>query len=194
MTREEVRQLIADVQKRQSELTSVEVKAARGGTPRRLHEPLSAFANRTDGGVLLFGLDESRDFSIVGVGDAQRLQEEITHLASDMEPALRPHFLVDEIDGETVVMVEVDEIPAAQKPCFYKPAGLPKGAYLRVGNTNRQMTEYEVFGYLSNRGQPMHDEEIVPTATLDDLDVGLLDGYLARLRQSRPGAGFLDGP
>ncbi len=110
-----------------------------------------------------------------------------------MEPALRPHFLVDEIDGETVVMVEVDEIPAAQKPCFYKPAGLPKGAYLRVGNTNRQMTEYEVFGYLSNRGQPMHDEEIVPTATLDDLDAGLLDGYLARLRQSRPGAGFLDG-
>src|SRR5438874_2412128 len=74
MTREEVRQLIADVQKRQSELASVEVKAARGGTPRRLYEPLSAFANRTDGGVLLFGLDESRDFSIVGVGDAHRLQ------------------------------------------------------------------------------------------------------------------------
>jgi ATP-dependent DNA helicase RecG len=194
MTRNELRQFIADVQKHQSEFANVEVKTARGGTPRRLYEPLSAFANRTDGGVLLFGLDESRDFSIVGVGDAHRLQEEITHLASDMEPALRPHFLVDEIDGETVVMVEVDEIPAAQKPCFYKPAGLPKGAYLRVGNTNRQMTEYEVFGYLSNRGQPMHDEEIVPTATLDDLDAGLLDGYLARLRQSRPGAGFLDGP
>src|SRR6266542_5700621 len=113
-TREEVRQLIADVQKRQSELTSVEVKAARGGTPRRLHEPLSAFANRTGGGVLLFGLDESKDFSIVGIGDAQRLQEEITHLASaEMEPALRPHFLIDEIDGETVAAVEVDEIPAA---------------------------------------------------------------------------------
>jgi len=55
MTRDEVRQLIADVQKRQSELASVEVKAARGGTPRRLYEPLSAFANRTGGGVLLCG-------------------------------------------------------------------------------------------------------------------------------------------
>ncbi|MCK4487722.1 MAG: hypothetical protein KAU38_13315 [Desulfobacterales bacterium] len=30
--------------------------------------------------------------------------------------------------------VEVEEIPAAQKPCFYKQAGLPKGAYLQVGN------------------------------------------------------------
>ena len=82
MTRSELQQLIADVQKRQSELANVEVKAARHGTPRRLFEPFSAFANRTGGGVLLFGLDESSDFSIVGVGDVQRLQEEITHLAS----------------------------------------------------------------------------------------------------------------
>jgi ATP-dependent DNA helicase RecG len=91
MTLEELKQLVAEVQKRQSELDNIEVKTARGGTPKRLFETLSAFANRTGGGVLLFGLEESRDFSIVGVGDVQRLQEEITHLASsDMEPALRP--------------------------------------------------------------------------------------------------------
>ena len=82
MTRDELRQLIVDVQRRQSELDNVELKAARGGTPRRLYEPLSAFANRTGGGVLLFGLAESKDFSIVGISDAQRLQEEITHHAS----------------------------------------------------------------------------------------------------------------
>jgi ATP-dependent DNA helicase RecG len=195
MTRDELQQLIADMQQHQSELANVEVKAARGGTPRRLYESLSAFANRTGGGVLLFGLDEAKDFSIVGVGDAQRLQEELTHLTSaDLEPALRPHFLVDEIDGETVVAVEIDEIPAAQKPCYYRQAGLPKGAYLRAANTNRQMTEYEVFGYLSSRGQPTHDEEIIPGATLKDLDNELLDEYLNRLRQTRTGARFLDGP
>ena len=66
-----------------------------------------------------------------------------------------------------VVAIEVDEVQAAQKPCFYKAAGLPKGAYLRVGNTNRQMSEYEVFGYVSGRGQPQHDAEVVPDATLD---------------------------
>jgi len=194
MTRNELKQLISEVQKRQSEFDHVEVKAARGGTPRRLYEPLSAFANRTGGGVLLFGLDESKDFTVVGVGDAHRLQEDITSLASaDMEPALRPQFMVDEIEDDTVVAVEIEEAPAAQKPCFYKQAGLPKGAYLRVGNTNRQMTEYEVFGYLSGRGQPTHDEEIVPDAILEDLDKGLLDDYLARLREYRPGASFLDG-
>jgi ATP-dependent DNA helicase RecG len=194
MTRDELRQLIADVQYHQSELASVEVKAARGGTPRRLYETLSAFANCTGGGVLLFGLNESTDFSVVGVGDVHRLQEEITHLASaEMEPILRPHFLVDEINGETVIVAEIGEVPVVQKPCFYKPAGLPKGAYLRVGNTNRQMTEYEVFGYLSSRGQPTFDEEVIPNATTEALDSILLDEYLARLRQARPSAGFLDG-
>lgn len=194
MKRKDLKRLIDEVQSRQSELDSVEVKAARRGTPKRIYEPLSAFANRTGGGVILFGLDESSDFSIVGVGDAHRLQEEITHLASDnMEPALRPQFVVDEIEDETVVAVEIEEIPAAQKPCFYKPAGLPKGAYIRVGNTNRKMTEYEVFGYLSSQGQPTDDNEIVKEATLDDLDDRLVEGYLQRLRRSRPRAGFLYG-
>jgi ATP-dependent DNA helicase RecG len=69
MTRDELRQLIADVQYHQTELASVEVKAACGGIPRRLYETLSAFANRTGGGVL-FRLDEASDFPIVSVGDA----------------------------------------------------------------------------------------------------------------------------
>jgi len=51
MTREEVLQLVAEVQQAQSELAPVEVKSARGGTPERLFEPLSAFANRTGGGA-----------------------------------------------------------------------------------------------------------------------------------------------
>jgi ATP-dependent DNA helicase RecG len=195
VTPEELRQLVADVQRRRSELDNVEVKAARGGTPRRLYDPLSAFANRTGGGVLLFGLDEEKDFSIVGVGNAQRLQEELTHLASaEMEPALRPQFVVDEIDGETVIAVEIEEVAAHQKPCFYKPAGLASGAYIRSGNTNRQMTEYEVVGYLSGRGQPTHDEDFVTKATFNDLDPLLLEKYLNQLRSVRPRASYLDGP
>jgi ATP-dependent DNA helicase RecG len=80
-----------------------------------LFESLSAFANSTGGGVLLFGLDESSDFSIVGVDDAQRLQEDITHFASsEVEPALRSSFLVDELDDETVIAVEIDEIPTVR--------------------------------------------------------------------------------
>ncbi len=195
MTPLQVQELVADVQRRRGESDSIEVKAARGGTPKRLYESLSAFANHTAGGVVLFGLDESGDFSVSGVGNAQRLQEEVAHLASsEMEPALRPNFAAYEIGGETVIALEIEELPPTHKPCFYRPAGLPKGAYVRVGNTNRQMTDYEVFGYLSGRGQPAHDEELVADATLDDLDRSLVDGYLERLRRTRPRSGYLDGP
>ena len=113
MTRDELLELIAEVQQLQSELDDVEVKSAQGGTPQRLFEPLSAFANRTGGGVMLFGLDERRNFEVIGVGDAHRLQEDISHLAaSEMEPALRPEFTIEEVEGRTVVAVEVFEIPA----------------------------------------------------------------------------------
>lgn len=122
---------------------------------------MSAFANRTGGGVILFGLDESTDFSVVGVTNPLRLQAEIGDLASsEMEPALRPDFTVEDIDGKTVVAVDIADVPTAQRPCYYKPAGLQKGSYIRVGNTNRQMTDYEIFGYVSARAQPTFDEEV----------------------------------
>ena len=70
MTREDLLQLIADIQGYQGEMSDVDVKTARGGTPQRLYESLSAFANRTSDGVLLCGLDEGRNFEVVGVGFA----------------------------------------------------------------------------------------------------------------------------
>lgn len=195
MTREEILELIADVQQLQSELDDIEVKSARGGTPQRLYEPLSAFANRTGGGVILLGLDEGRNFEIVGVGNAHRLQEEISHLANaDMEPALRPEFTVEEIEGKTVVAVEVFELAAALRPCFYRPAGLQRGSYIRVGNTNRLMTDYEIFGYVSARTQPTFDEEPIRDATIENLDHLKLEDYLAQLKRTRPHAAYLSQP
>ena len=115
MTREELERLIAEVQQRQSELNDVEVKTARSGTPKRLYEAVSAFANRAGGGVILFGLDERTDFSVVGVSDPHRLQSEIGDLvSSEMEPPLRPEFTVEEIDGKSVVAVEITSVPTSR--------------------------------------------------------------------------------
>jgi ATP-dependent DNA helicase RecG len=195
MTRDELLQLIADVQQLQSELDEVEVKAAHGGTPQRIYEGLSAFANQPGGGLFLFGLDERLQFETLGVGNAQKLQEDVSHWCnSEMEPALRPEFTIEEIDGQTIVAVEVPEVPAERKPCYYKPAGLQKGAYLRVGNTNRLMTDYEIFGYASARTQPIFDEEPVRDATLDDLDRAKLEDYVAQLKRQRPQAAYLNQP
>ncbi len=97
MDRESILRLISDLRRCHSELEGVKAKAAHTGTPSDLFKPLSAFANRPGGGILLFGLDEDAGFKIVGVGNPRKLQEDLSGLASQMEPPLRPCFSVEEI-------------------------------------------------------------------------------------------------
>jgi ATP-dependent DNA helicase RecG len=134
---------------------------------------------------------------VVGVGNLQKAQTDVADWARTlMEPPVHVEFTVDEIDGLPVMAIEVRETPNAQKPCYDKNKGLRGngGAFLRAGGTDRAMTDYEFFGYLSSRGQPRNDEETVHEASLNDLDEGLLTRYLEQIRTSRPGASYLDGP
>ena len=195
MTNEELLEMIVTVQRFQSESNDVEVKTAQRGTPQRLYESLSAFANRMGGGVILLGLDENRAFEVIGVGDAHRIMEDVSSQATDnMEPALRPEFTLSEVDGKRVLAIEVFEVPAERKPCFYKTAGLRSGSYIRVGNTNRQMSDYETFSYLTARAQPTFDEESVREATIADLDQERLEEYVRQLRRVRLDAPYLNRP
>jgi len=122
MDRSEILRHISDLRRRHGELESVEAKAAHTGTPADLYKPLSAFANRPGGGILLFGLDEDAGFEVVGVGNPRKLQEDISGIASQMEPPLRPLFSVEEIEGGTVVAVEIPEVAYDQKPWLPPPA------------------------------------------------------------------------
>jgi len=192
----DLRKLVQDIGHRRMEPDAVEVKAARHDTPKKTWDSLSAFANRSGGGVILLGLDESQGFAIVGVGDPQKAQADVANLARDeMEPPVAVEFTVDEIEGKVVMAVEVQETSAAQKPCYYRPKGLRGngGAYIRAGGTDRPMTDYEIFGYISSRGQPRFDEEIVPEAGIGDLDASLLDVYLDRIRGASPRIAPLNG-
>ncbi|MGH2534633.1 MAG: ATP-binding protein [Thermomicrobiales bacterium] len=194
MTTDEVRALIEETRRLHGELATVEVKSAAGGLPvRPVRETMSAFAN-AGGGVLLLGVDENAGYAVVGVADAGQLQREIADLANHFEPPLRPEFSVAEIDGMVVVAVEIDAVPSAQKPCFYQPSGLPNRAFVRVGPSNRRMTEYEVQSYLGGRTQPTFDAEPIADASLDDLDRAKLDAYLGRLGAARPQAAAIDLP
>ena len=191
MRSSELLQLVDEVRSLRCELDTVEVKLATAQIPRRLFETLSAFANSDEGGVVLFGIDEASGFAVVGVSNAQKLQADVTALAHDkMEPALRPFFAVAEIDGRAVLGVRVASLSPLQRPCFFKDAGLPKGAFIRVGNSNRQMSEYEVFGYLSNREQPKDDVAPLDDAGVEDIDLDRVDAYLGRLREQRPEARY----
>lgn len=72
MDLEAINRLITELRSRHGELEGVEAKAAHTGTPADLFKPLSAFANRAGGGILLFGLDEDAGFKVVGVGNPRK--------------------------------------------------------------------------------------------------------------------------
>ena len=189
MNRTELLQLVDEVRSLRCELDTVEVKLASTKVPRRLFEVLSAFANSDEGGVIIFGIDEENDFEVVGVADAQKLQADVTSMAQDgMSPSLRPSFTVVSMEGHTVVGVRVPPLAPSRRPCYFKDSGLPKGAFIRVGNSNRQMSDYEVFGYVSNHDQPKDDEQTLGDADISDLDSVAVDAHLELLLKERPDA------
>jgi len=186
MDRREATELVNAVRMGEFEDAYVEVKRARRGLPKRLYGSLSAFANQTGGGAIVLGLDESRQFALTGVQDVQGVLASLSDLAGKMQPPLALDTVVLEVEGRPAIVVEVPECDYRHKPCYYSPAGLQKGSYLRVGNVNRRMTEYEIFSFLTSQGQPTFDREPVLEAGIEDLDADLLQTYWKRLRQRRP--------
>ncbi len=186
MNRAQLLALIADLQAHNCEFDTLEVKTARGGTPSRLYEDISGFANNA-GGVLLLGLDEGADFAIVGVGNVQQLQTDIASSAAQLSPQPMVKTSVHAVDGKEIVVAEIDALPPSQRPVHLKSKD-ETHSWTRVGNSTQQMPPYQVFGYLSSRSQPLHDEEIIPSASIDDLDADRIEAFVAKLRSERPQA------
>lgn len=189
MTRKQLLALIADLQAHACELDDLEVKSARGGTPARLYEDLSSFANST-GGVVLFGLDEDADFAVVGVGDAQQLQADIASNAAQLSPQPVMSISRHVVHGRDVVTAEIDALPPSQRPAHLKSKD-ETCTWTRIGNSTQQMSPYQIFGYLSARSQPLFDEELVGAASVADLDADRLAAFVDRLRSERPRARYL---
>lgn len=119
-----------------------------------------------------------RTSSASRVGSPQACRDEL-------EPPLQPLITADDIDGRSVVVVEVAELPASQKPCFIKSRGIVHGAFLRVAGSNRKLSQYETGLLFANRTQPRHDLEPVPGTSLADLDPEILKALVGRVRTSR---------
>jgi len=185
MDKQDALDLIAAVRSGEFADATIEVKRARRSVPQRLYEALSAFANRPMGGVIVLGLDEAQQFAVTGVEDVQTVLTELTTLSARMMPPIALDIAVVEVEGQRILVAEVPECDYLYKPCYYAPSGLQSGAFLRVGNENRRMTEYETFSYVTGRGQPLFDRAFVPQMTLDDLNLDLLSAYLGRVKQQR---------
>lgn len=186
MTTHELQKLIEKLKILCSETQTVEVKSAREGCPTRLYDTLSSFSNQDDGGVILFGIDEKNGFAPVGVYDAHDLQKRVNEQCKEMEPAVRPLFTVLEDLGLVFVSAEIPAIDISERPCFYKGKGRMKGSWIRVGDSDEPMSDYEIYSYEAYRKKYQDDLREVPRVTLPALNQPLLDAYLHALKMEKP--------
>ena len=185
MLEKELEELVGKVQSFNSEFSNLEVKEAHMDCPKKLYDTISAFSNNAGGGVLLFGLKEAADFEVVGVYDAADLQKKITAQCKQMQPIVRAVFTCCRIGRKTVVAAEIPEIDIADKPCFYTGKGRLTGSYIRVGDSDEQMTEYEVYSYDAFRKKYQDDIRTVERLSFSMLDKNKLDQYTIALKNRK---------
>lgn len=173
MDKSEIEQLIKKAIKYKTEMSLIEFKDARGGFPRKIWKAVSSFSQKPGGGVIVFGgVDdkENRKIEIVGLTDIATIQEKFGDMMTDMSFTIRPNYHILEFEDRTLLAVVIPECPNEFKPCYYKPAGLPNGAYIRDGNTNRRMTDEECRRLISHSKKLKFDQSKASGVKIDDLD------------------------
>lgn len=174
------------VLKFKTETSRIETKSAKDGFPKKCYDTISAFANK-NGGIIIFGIDEENDFSLNDVYDINDLQKQITSLCSDaFEPIIRPEFLSVEYKNKKLLVVQINEIAQNKKPCFYKPKGLNKGSYIRVGDRDDVMTDYEIYALQSYNDRVFEDSRPIRNAELSDLNKEKLEEYIEKIKKNKP--------
>lgn len=191
MVEKELKDLISQIQTRGCEEQTTEVKAAHGGCPEKLYDTISAFSNQNNGGTFVFGLDEKSGFSKVGVYDAQDLQKKVMEYCEQMTPVVRPVFTVCDEDGMIFVSAEIPPVDIAERPCYKTAKGRLQGSYIRVGDADKPMTEYEVYSYEAFRKKYRDDIRAIEDASFKSLDMSKVDEYLALKRSERPNLAVL---
>lgn len=186
MQTEELVELVKEIQTSKSESRTLELKTAEIGCPKKLYDTLSSFSNQDDGGIIIFGIDESKDYSVVGVYDSQDLQKQINNQCKEMEPVVRPLITICEVDGKSVVSAEIPGIEITNRPCYYKGKGKVKGSYIRCGDSDEPMTDYEIYSYEAYRKKYKDDIRVIDRASMLTINSDKFIEYKLLCKKNKP--------
>ena len=183
--KEEVINAINYVRKYKTETDRIEIKTANVSFPKKCYDTISSFSNKS-GGLIIFGLSENDNFKTEGVYDVNDLQKHISDLCTDsMMPSIRPEIISFDFEGKTIVAVKIPEINQKLKPCYYKPKGLKGGSYIRVGDKDDLMTDYEIYA-LQSYNEHICEDKRQAFATIKDLDIDKICKYFEKIGSNKP--------
>lgn len=168
------------------------IEIATDGIPARLYETLSSFSNQSGGGIIIFGIDKTEGFKVKGVNSIEELKKNILEQSMQMTPAVSPFFTVARINDKIVLSAEICECNTYEKPCFYKGLGKNRGSFVRIGDSNIAMTEYEIYSYESYKSGTYEALRCVNRASIEDFSKSNLLNYLKKLRAEKQNMASLD--
>jgi ATP-dependent DNA helicase RecG len=180
--KEEIKSLIDKAFKINSEIDELEFKEASGGMPKSIWEPISAFSHKPNGGVIVFGIKEdrqTREFSIINDLDIASLQESLTSYLREtiINPGKHQMQIID-YKQKKLLALTIDETPNEKKPCYKESKGVPNGARIRDGNTNRQMTDEEMRAFIRNNSDFSYDKTEAKGTSLNLLSQDKIVAFL----------------
>lgn len=158
-------------------------------------ETVCAFANEPNlgGGYLLLGAVRTgfRDglpvYEPENIDNPDKVQNDLISKCSSMlNMHIRPQVETEVVDGKTVIVVKIDELPDSQKPVYFLSKGLPSGAFRRVGASDQKCTEDDMRVFYSSAES--FDSTVVKGTTLDDIDENAVAHYRKLRARVNPNA------
>ena len=162
---------------------------------KSIMETVCAFANEPGlgGGYLLLGAVRTGFenglpvYVPENIENPDKIQNDVTTQCSSMfNVRIRPQIETEVVNGNTVLVVKIDEAPEAQKPIYIVNRGLPQGAFRRVGSSDQKCTEDDMRVFYSSAES--FDSTTVKGATLDDIDENAVAHYRKLRAKVNPNA------
>ncbi len=169
---------------------------AKGGheSSHSVMETVCAYANEPimGGGYILLGVAEDStsdipQYKTVNIENPDKFQSDFVTQCSNMfNLPIRPKVSVEQVNGDTVIKIWVDELTASQKPLYFKTEGLPQGAYRRIGPTDQRCTEDDLRIFYTDHKS--YDQSPINGVTLNDVDETALKRYRTLREKVNPAA------
>ena len=91
----------------------------------------------------------------------------------------------NEKDEKIIVAAEIPGFDVSERPCFYRGAGRLRGAYIRVGDADELMSEYEIYSYDAFRKRIRDDIREASGARRSFFDEEKLQDFLQAVKKDR---------
>ena len=181
-TLEDLQLALAQMELHRGDTLSLEAKTFSEYSADALGPTLSAFANLPGGGSILLGVSENDGVSVVGVDDAHALiQNAVSQARKGFSTEIRVEAGTFTIDGRTVAVLNVNEVPANEKPCRWNKG---KKSYIRQYDGDYAMSPQEEQQLLLRHGRPREDSKPVDGSSRADLNADLVAAFTSSVRRS----------